>query len=263
MICVVLGLYWSSKTMVIQAVAIVYALLLTLLLFCPLYFSFSRPTYEIPELIEREQLRIGFRQKINTLFLPILLFATWKVFHTEQSIEFQRDNYPLYQATLVYTILGYAYILSPVAIALLAVIFLSLFFWNARIQEHARLKAMGASQDLINSIPVFLFRKTTTPDVEQGEPTALEIPVIKKKRTFRLIPWKKSKDSNVSIAVEPLYLHLDPENANCSICLTEYEEGESLRQLPCRHHFHMSCLDEWLKINAKCPLCVQQVSHQK
>ena len=32
----------------------------------------------------------------------------------------------------------------------------------------------------------------------------------------------------------------------CSVCLGEFEEGELLRVLPCRHNFHQQCIDDWL-----------------
>ncbi|KAK7349474.1 hypothetical protein VNO77_06868 [Canavalia gladiata] len=42
----------------------------------------------------------------------------------------------------------------------------------------------------------------------------------------------------------------------CSICLCEYKESEMLRMMPeCRHHFHLFCLDSWLKLNGSCPVC--------
>ncbi|GMP61258.1 hypothetical protein CsSME_00023793 [Camellia sinensis var. sinensis] len=42
----------------------------------------------------------------------------------------------------------------------------------------------------------------------------------------------------------------------CSICLCEYREAEMLRMLPdCRHYFHLTCVDAWLKLNASCPVC--------
>jgi len=45
----------------------------------------------------------------------------------------------------------------------------------------------------------------------------------------------------------------------CSICLCEYEEGEDVRFLPCKHIFHPACVDTWLKRNASCPSCRQSI----
>eukprot|EP00898_Chlorokybus_atmophyticus_P003519 jgi/Chlat1/4168/Chrsp27S04269 len=49
--------------------------------------------------------------------------------------------------------------------------------------------------------------------------------------------------------------NLSAEDAVCSICLGDYEDGVELRILPCSHSFHVGCVDTWLKINACCPLC--------
>jgi hypothetical protein len=44
--------------------------------------------------------------------------------------------------------------------------------------------------------------------------------------------------------------------ASCSICLSEYRDGEMLRVMPeCRHMFHLPCLDTWLRQSASCPVC--------
>ncbi|XP_074567893.1 E3 ubiquitin protein ligase RIE1-like isoform X2 [Curcuma longa] len=48
---------------------------------------------------------------------------------------------------------------------------------------------------------------------------------------------------------------LPKEDAGCCICLTSYEDGNSILSLPCNHHFHSSCIVKWLWINATCPLC--------
>jgi hypothetical protein len=45
-------------------------------------------------------------------------------------------------------------------------------------------------------------------------------------------------------------------DAMCSICLSEYVDGEMLRLMPeCRHRFHVVCLDAWLRRSASCPVC--------
>ncbi|XP_074293691.1 putative RING-H2 finger protein ATL21A [Silene latifolia] len=42
----------------------------------------------------------------------------------------------------------------------------------------------------------------------------------------------------------------------CPICLGEYLAKETLRTLPhCGHCFHAECVDEWLELNASCPVC--------
>ena len=41
----------------------------------------------------------------------------------------------------------------------------------------------------------------------------------------------------------------------CMICLERYGTGDELRTMPCFHFFHSPCVDEWLRLNASCPLC--------
>jgi E3 ubiquitin-protein ligase RNF38/44 len=45
------------------------------------------------------------------------------------------------------------------------------------------------------------------------------------------------------------------DNNTCPICINEMVEGEQARSLPCKHLFHQSCVDEWLRVNASCPTC--------
>jgi len=52
----------------------------------------------------------------------------------------------------------------------------------------------------------------------------------------------------------------DPQDAVCSICLESYEDEEVVRRLPCKHLFHSHCVDTWLRVNASCPLCKQNVN---
>ncbi|KAL4590577.1 hypothetical protein LXL04_003511 [Taraxacum kok-saghyz] len=95
----------------------------------------------------------------------------------------------------------------------------------------------GASEADLNILPKYKFQLSNNdenkPDIGAGR----MIPVV----------------SNVGhMAVERVLL---PEDADCCICLSQYEDGAELHSLPCNHHFHATCIVKWLKMNATCPLC--------
>ncbi|KAE8709010.1 putative RING-H2 finger protein ATL69 [Hibiscus syriacus] len=47
-----------------------------------------------------------------------------------------------------------------------------------------------------------------------------------------------------------------PNDGACCICLTEYEAKGQIRCIPdCNHCFHVDSIDDWLRMNATCPLC--------
>ncbi|KAL5007325.1 hypothetical protein ScPMuIL_016131 [Solemya velum] len=54
----------------------------------------------------------------------------------------------------------------------------------------------------------------------------------------------------------------DKHQTDCLICMCDYEEGDSLKILPCFHEFHSSCIDKWIKGNATCPVCRVDVKLQ-
>ncbi|KAJ3074884.1 hypothetical protein HDU98_009954 [Podochytrium sp. JEL0797] len=55
------------------------------------------------------------------------------------------------------------------------------------------------------------------------------------------------------------------KETGCSICLDEYSDGDSLRILPCRHEFHVHCVDQLSPIPhlPTCPLCKQSIMNFK
>jgi hypothetical protein len=53
---------------------------------------------------------------------------------------------------------------------------------------------------------------------------------------------------------------LPDETMNCTICFEQYEIGNSIKFLPCDHHFHCDCVDEWLNLKDTCPLCKKNIN---
>ncbi|KAK4768807.1 hypothetical protein SAY86_026957 [Trapa natans] len=50
---------------------------------------------------------------------------------------------------------------------------------------------------------------------------------------------------------------------SCVICRLDYEDGETLTILTCKHTYHSECINNWLKINKVCPVCSTEVGTAK
>lgn len=49
----------------------------------------------------------------------------------------------------------------------------------------------------------------------------------------------------------------------CAICLSDLEDSQRIRVLPCSHRFHAACADDWLKNSILCPLCKRSTGSDK
>ncbi len=46
---------------------------------------------------------------------------------------------------------------------------------------------------------------------------------------------------------------------HCTICLNNFNAGQDVAELGCRHFFHRDCIAQWLRQHKTCPVCRQQV----
>ncbi|XP_074309363.1 E3 ubiquitin-protein ligase At4g11680-like [Silene latifolia] len=90
----------------------------------------------------------------------------------------------------------------------------------------------GAFEEDLNVLPKYRFHMSRN----------LEKPNV-------VVPMNISSEDR---GAEHVLLH---EDSQCSICLCSYDDGIELDVLPCDHHFHVTCIEEWLKINPTCPVC--------
>ncbi|KAH0463662.1 hypothetical protein IEQ34_008244 [Dendrobium chrysotoxum] len=67
----------------------------------------------------------------------------------------------------------------------------------------------------------------------------------------RWIPTLKYHKKEAGVGGEEEEMTLE-----CVICLSPFDEGEEIMQLPlCRHLFHIACIDLWLNTHNNCPIC--------
>ena len=49
------------------------------------------------------------------------------------------------------------------------------------------------------------------------------------------------------------------QSTSCTICVTDFEDGDQLVSLPCGHLFNKECIVPWLKNSSLCPNCRQNI----
>ncbi|KAM1707620.1 hypothetical protein ACFX13_000756 [Malus domestica] len=66
------------------------------------------------------------------------------------------------------------------------------------------------------------------------------------------------KKLGLSKSNEPHGLEKEDEDV-CPICLEEYETENPRFITKCKHHYHLSCILEWMERSDACPICDQEV----
>jgi len=51
------------------------------------------------------------------------------------------------------------------------------------------------------------------------------------------------------------------EKEECIICLDEVET--EWRDLECHHRYHKKCIEDWITVRAKCPMCMKSIKDNK
>ncbi|XP_022757400.1 probable E3 ubiquitin-protein ligase RHB1A isoform X2 [Durio zibethinus] len=73
--------------------------------------------------------------------------------------------------------------------------------------------------------------------------------------SLRLSP-RKSEFSKLTESKESM---TEEEDA-CPICLEEYDTENPKLITKCEHHFHLSCILEWMERSETCPICDQEMN---
>ncbi|KAE8676169.1 E3 ubiquitin-protein ligase SIS3 [Hibiscus syriacus] len=139
---------------------------------------------------------------------------------------------------------------------LLCVACMSIAKWMTRRQAH-HLRAQqgipiseyGVLVDMIR-VPDWAFEAAGQEMRGMGQDTAPYHPGL------YLTPAQREAVEALIQELPKFRLKAVPTDCNeCPICLEEFHVGNEVRGLPCAHNFHVECIDQWLKLNVKCPRC--------
>ena len=62
-------------------------------------------------------------------------------------------------------------------------------------------------------------------------------------------------EPNVKLNIKSKLATNEDTKYNCSICVSDFDKDESIKQLECNHIFHSNCIGEWVKYKSECPCC--------
>ncbi|KAE8660491.1 RING-H2 finger protein ATL68 [Hibiscus syriacus] len=159
------------------------------------------------------------------------LFASSNGFSTSPQMSTQSHSSPLYHTNLG---LGYS-----IAVALGFLLLLSIIL----LASYVCCRPSSSSPARADSDGIILPRVVFIDEDDKNVVVGLDEAIINS--------YPKFQFSKEAVAVGSTNA-----NTTCSICLCEYRDLEMLRMMPeCRHCFHVSCLDAWLKLNGSCPIC--------
>jgi RING-like zinc finger len=141
-------------------------------------------------------------------------------------------------------------------------------------------RARGLARAMLETLPIVKFGEkeedAKTGDVELAEPTTAHARNVEESATgvetvetatgshedAGTHKAEKSDSTEIEAAgavaartsPEPA-VSVDDDNLGCSICTEDFEKGQDVRVLPCKHQFHPACIDPWLlNVSGTCPL---------
>lgn len=77
-------------------------------------------------------------------------------------------------------------------------------------------------------------------------------------------PYKKVTTDKAIENIKKVKFNNSFEQKECPITMMEFEEGEEISELPCKHVFNTEAINRWLKEeNYKCPVCRYEMDNKE
>lgn len=46
------------------------------------------------------------------------------------------------------------------------------------------------------------------------------------------------------------------QNERCAVCFDGMHKNDMVKVLTCSHYYHTECIDQWLMVEKRCPMCM-------
>lgn len=102
-------------------------------------------------------------------------------------------------------------------------------------------------------------------DLFEREAEAFEQEILEATLQRSIDEYKMEKKNNIQIQhnITKKYEETDKKFDNCSICLNNFNDTESITITNCEHYFHSECLEEWGKYKPECPMCKKEIQYNE
>ncbi|CAG8528446.1 16776_t:CDS:2 [Funneliformis caledonium] len=121
------------------------------------------------------------------------------------------------------------------------------------------MKKWTLEKDIIDTFPIIIYDKKSGSTSEEQKISSdmdnftvqfpLDQHVQQSQQDITTIPANQTSPTVTSAST-------DDDTDTCAICLEDFENGEEIRELPCKHWYHIECIDPWLTTkSSSCPLC--------
>lgn len=84
---------------------------------------------------------------------------------------------------------------------------------------------------------------------------SLDTDVSQEPTTETGLPERLISQIITNVFDKPSMITTDRSKLECSICCTDFEDGDEIKILQCLHTHHKRCIDAWLGQRSVCPDC--------
>jgi E3 ubiquitin-protein ligase BIG BROTHER-like protein len=100
---------------------------------------------------------------------------------------------------------------------------------------------------------------TVDAGVSQADVASLPVVLYAQLQKDMIILQARSSDTTAEEGGMEQGQEEEEEEEQCAVCRVEFEGEDEVKVLPCKHHYHVDCIDQWLKRKKACPVCSQEV----